>query len=540
MDRTENNNHLHPLLEPLEDRVLFSTFYLAPGGDDANSGLSPSQAWRSLARAGQAAFSAGDRLLLQGGATFRGQLYFGPDDHGTSDNPITVSSFGQGRATINAGGGTGIFVYNTAGLTLQNLRILGSGAKSNHGDGIHFYNNLSHDTLLSHAYVNNVESSGFGGCGVSVGGWNGFSGFNDVRITNAKLHDNARAGLMTYAPRVSVHQNVYVAQVIAYNNTGIARSTVNTGSGIVLGSVNNATIEWSVAHDNSRLGHGAVGIWAYDSNNVTIQHNESYRNRTTAGDDGDGFDLDRNVTNSTLQYNYSHDNDGSGFGLYQNGLAGHYFNNAVRYNISQNDGQKNGYGGIDMWGPVQNSVIENNTVFVTPSAAHPAAMRIISDVSQLSGVEVRNNIFHTTGGAPSSTWPPRPALPSRTTITGPAAAPSKSTTQATPTSASAPGARRVPGTHRQHCHRLQPRPPPLQPRPRPNLRRRLQPLPTLRLPPLGIFSPGQRSDGRFRQSKRPGFLRDHPPGNSTHRRHRDRTSTPGKTRRPGGCLRCVH
>ena len=54
-----------------------------------------------------------------------------------------------------------------------------------------------------------------------------------------------------------------------------------------------------------------MGIWTYNSNDVLIQYNESYDNK--AGHiDGDGFDLDGGTTNSILQYNYSHDNDGAG------------------------------------------------------------------------------------------------------------------------------------------------------------------------------------------------------------------------------------
>ncbi len=396
MESIGTSNSNASKVELLEERVLFSTYYLSPDGDDGDSGTSASSAWRSLNRAGQATFQAGDRLLLEGGATFRGQLYIGPDEHGTSDNPFTIASYGTGHATINAGANSGIFVYNTAGLNIQNLRIVGSGTKTNHGDGIRLYNNLDNDVLLNHVDITNVEASNFGGVGISIGGWNGDSGFNDVSVTNSKLHDNARAGLMSYAPDKNVHKNIYVSQVLAYNNTGIANSEVNTGSGIVLGGVDGATIEYSVAHDNSRLGNGAVGIWAYDSNNVTIQHNESYRNQTAGTDDGDGFDLDRNVTNSVMQYNYSHENDGSGFGLYQNGPAGNYYNNTVRYNISQNDGHQNGYGGIDMWGPVQNCSIYNNTVYASASSAHPAAMRVISSVSN---VRVYHNIFQATGGA---------------------------------------------------------------------------------------------------------------------------------------------
>jgi hypothetical protein len=108
--------------------------------------------------------------------------------------------------------------------------------------------------------------------------------------------------------------------VRAFDNSGDPNDVVkNSGSGIVLGSVNNATIERSLAYNNGWLctaPEGPVGIWTYDSNNVTIQFNESHHNRTGGPADGGGFDLDQNTSNSRLQYNYSHDNEGAGFLLY--------------------------------------------------------------------------------------------------------------------------------------------------------------------------------------------------------------------------------
>ena len=83
---------------------------------------------------------------------------------------------------------------------------------------------------------------------------------------------------------------------------------------------------------------------------MLFQYNESHHNHTALTHDGDGFDLDRNVSNSTIQYCYSHDNDGGGFLMSQKDNNLLHKNNVIRYNISQNDGRKNGYGGLHMWG----------------------------------------------------------------------------------------------------------------------------------------------------------------------------------------------
>ncbi len=55
---------------------------------------------------------------------------------------------------------------------------------------------------------------------------------------------------------------------------------------------------------------------------------------------GAGFDFDGGCTNSTLQYNYSHDNYGAGYLLAQFDNAPLMKNITIRYNISENDGRK--------------------------------------------------------------------------------------------------------------------------------------------------------------------------------------------------------
>jgi len=197
-----------------------------------------------------------------------------------------------------------------------------------------------------------------------------------------------------------VNTSVYIASVKAYNNVGDPAATTNTGNGIVLGSVSGAMIERCVAHDNGinnkASAEGPVGIWAFDSTSVTIQHNESYRNRTASSADGDGFDLDNNVTNSVLQYNYSHDNDGAGFLVYAASQKPNR-QNLVRYNISQNDCRKLGYGAIMVAGDVSSVDIINNTVFLSepPTNSDPAAIRIANISAVPKDIRIRNNIFIT-------------------------------------------------------------------------------------------------------------------------------------------------
>jgi hypothetical protein len=384
--------------------VHATDYYISGAGNDANSGLSPALAWRTIARANAAALHDGDRLLLEGGATFAGTVVFDASDGGSPAAPLTLASYGVGRATITAASGAGVLVYNRAAVRLASVIVAGTMAAGS--SGIVVYTDVP--AAAPHAFVRieDTEVVGFAQDGIQIGAWSGAPGFANVRIERTIARGNGRTGILTFADRPNVHRDVYVGYSKAFNNRGVAGASTNTGSGIVLGGVDGGTIERSVAHDNGELctaGDGPVGIWAYDSTRILIQHNESYRNRTGGAADGGGFDFDQNVTNSVMQFNYSHDNDGAGYLLAHARATNGHRGNIIRYNISQNDGRRNGYGAIEVWGRILDADIHNNTVFTSYVSATTKALHLHNrGVEQQHPERVRfwNNILQTTGGAP--------------------------------------------------------------------------------------------------------------------------------------------
>lgn len=383
------------ILLPLPLRA--ATYYVSLNGDDSRSGLSPNEAWRSVARVNRHTFSAGDRICFQRGGTFRGPLVFDKADSGRPDAPVVVGSFGQesrGNARIDAGDGRGIVMENTSGIHITDLVIEGVGADTNLGSGILAY--TTGPQGASHLRIDNVTIFGFGKHGISIGAWKTETGYDDVQITRAITHDNLRTGIFTWGPwgnRIYAHTNVSIAYCSAYNAKG--------GSGITLSSVDGGIVERCVAHHNGEEFSGAVGIWAWDSNDILLQFNESYSNRTI-GADGDGFDFDGGVTNSTMQYNYAHDNDAAGFLVAQYPGAPQPIRNIViRYNISENDSRKRNYGAIHVWNgdaaeQISDVHIYQNTVFLSSSVGNsPSA---ISFVSPTGAISVQNNLFLTHGG----------------------------------------------------------------------------------------------------------------------------------------------
>ena len=379
-----------------------ATYYLSLSGSDSHSGLSPASPWKSLAAINALQLRPGDRVLLRGGDVFDGSLTFDGSDAGSATSAIEITSYGTGRATIRVAAGAGIMVYNASGYRISNLNVVAAGSTDS---GIVFFTDSANNVKRPFIRIESVEVSGFGRDGVEIGSWNGATGYRDVRLTGVTAHGNARTGIIFYALTPNVHEQVYVGYSRAYNNPGVPSALANSGNGIVLGGVKGGVVERSVAWGNGTLSQaagGPVGIWAYDSTGIVFQHNESYGNRTSGPADGGGFDFDQNVSFSVMQYNYSHGNDGAGY-LLANSVPGDgHRGNVIRFNISENDGRKNGYGAIEIWGRVVDTEIYNNTVFVSPSGASaPAAVRIqnatitAQDVGRL---KIRNNVLQTTGG----------------------------------------------------------------------------------------------------------------------------------------------
>src|SRR4051812_4695019 len=384
-------------------RADATDYFVSASGADAHSGTSPADAWRTVARVNNQRLAAGDRVFFEGGQTFSGNLYLDASEHGTAAAPIVIGSYGADRATIYADTGTGILVYNTSGVVIRDLYVVGSGSTTNTGNGVFFFTDLPGGVRLPFVRIDRVDAVRFGEAGILVGSNGDNSGFDDVRITNAIASDNRKQGIFVYSLSANTHRNVYIGFCRAFSNSGQAGLPFNSGNGITLSGADGGVIERSVAHDNGWLSdasNGPIGIWTYESTNIVIQYNESYANRTGGTKDGGGFSLDNNTSNSLLQYNYSHDNTGAGLQLAHKPDNLVHSGNVVRYNISQNDGRKNNYAAIQLWGRIRNAEIHNNTVYVKFTSAAAARGVYIKNSSietqDVEHVHLRNNIIITT------------------------------------------------------------------------------------------------------------------------------------------------
>src|ERR1019366_308590 len=145
----------------------------------------------------------------------------------------------------------------------------------------------------------------------SAGSW-----LNNISITSSSVHNNTLMGIDTNGAGQYSLQNLYIGHCDVYGNAGNDNSaTAADGGGILICSVDGGTVEYCTCHDNGANGSGSGGLGSAASTNVVLQYNEVYSNHTAGPRDGDGMGFDINTVNSIIQYNYVHDNDGSGIQL---------------------------------------------------------------------------------------------------------------------------------------------------------------------------------------------------------------------------------
>ena len=380
---------------------LTATYYISPSGNDSHSGTSVQTAWRTIDKVNAVDLDPGDKVLFQAGRDYHGNLLLTAEDAGTPKQPVVIGSYGSGRARIKAGDGSGVTVRNAGGVVVENLIVIGNDYRTNAGSGIKIVNELPNNQELQYIRVHNVEASGFGREPYqdpeTEGSSNGYGiivsdSYIDVRITNCTTYENEYCGIFVVA------SNFYVGYCKMYDNPGDPNYFENhSGSGILVAG-QDAMIEYCEAYNNGYQGGckvgGPIGIWAAWCDNVVIQYCESHHNRAGKGDGG-GFHFDGHTTNSVMQYNYSHDNDGAGYLICSYEGAGNSNNNTVRYNISANDARKQRHAAIHLWtgspkdAPIHNTQIYGNTIYASTSPAISIRRKGIYNT------KVCNNLFIT-------------------------------------------------------------------------------------------------------------------------------------------------
>ena len=371
-------------------------------GDDNGTGRTPGSAWKTLTRIDATTFSPGDHILLKSGSVFTGQLW--PKGSGRDGAPIVIDQYGGDAKPLINGSGLAedaVLLKNQEYWEISNLEITNHGKKPARRRGVH----IAADNCgeLHHIYLRSLEVHDVngadndkvnGGIHYTAEGDTKPSRFIDLRIENNHIYHVDRSGIFGWSSHW-VRSKWYpsLGMVIRGNHLEDVG-----GDGIVVVATDGALVEGNiVAHANQRSQGYDVGIWAWSADHTVIQYNEAYGTRGQR--DGEGFDSDWNSRGTIIQYNYSHDNDGGFLLICDDGSqsakesAGNS-GTIVRYNISQNDHHR----GINMAGPVKNSLIYNNTFYV--GRGEKVGLVLHSNWSGWAdGTFFYNNIFYVDGAA---------------------------------------------------------------------------------------------------------------------------------------------
>lgn len=347
-------------------RVYFFSNY----GNDSSAGTIEAP-WKSLSKLQGVNLQPGDTVYFSAGDTLDGSIVIDSADFGSAAQPVVITTYGNTHAVIRSGELSGLAASQTKHLVVSNLSFIGAGRKTgstSNGVGI----SLSTDIKLD-----DLEISGYQKSGLLL------YSCKRVDVNNVTAIENGSAGIAAGGDKDKLQsRDITIRNCKAINNPGDPTNFDNhSGNGIIVGQCTNVLIEYCMATNNGwdmpRIGNGPVGIWAYEADSVTIQYCISFRNKTAKGaDDGGGFDFDGGVTNSLIQYCLSYENEGAGFGIFQYAGASNWYNNTIRYNISENDGNvSTSQGSIYIWNGSR-------------------------DTNQMKDLYFYNNIIYNTKGAP--------------------------------------------------------------------------------------------------------------------------------------------
>jgi len=393
------------------------TYYVdSSTGNDANGGLSAAQAWQSLDKVNDTTFSPGDRILFKAGLIYHGQLH--PRGSGSAQSPIVIDMFGSGDKPLIAAEGKfheALLLRNQEYWEVTNLQFSNMGPTREpfrYGVRVMSWDyGTVHHIHLKNLFVHDVNGSlikkdaGEGhGIVWENGGAKVRSRFDDLLIENCHLVRTDRNGICGFVP--------YRDKQLLSTGVVIRKNLLEDigGDAIKVWGTDHALVEYNVVRGaRMRCDDYAAGIWPWSSDNTLIQFNEVSGLKGTK--DGEAFDSDGFCTNTTFQFNYSHDNDG-GFMLI---CCKDSIQTVVRYNISQNDHTRL----FHMGGPIKDIAIYNNTFYIGKDIDLDLFLWEGGGKDWAENTTVSNNIFYADGTGRNAAGMKRKPVDDGTFITQP-------------------------------------------------------------------------------------------------------------------------
>jgi hypothetical protein len=412
------------------------TYYVSPSGSDSNSGLSPSTAWQTIAHVNAQTYVAGTHVLFQGGQTFAGAVALGTANYSgvtppTSGNPLTISSYSTGQATITPTGADAINLLNIGNIVVENLILTGDGTANHNGVNVTVDGTAG---AVANITAQNLTITNFGRSGILLAAANTVNILSNVTAsncsvsnctTNITISNNLTSGILagiissigttgsaggTFVTTLALN-NVVVSGCTVENCPGFAAtpSVYQSSTGILLTNVNNpVTSTCFVSGNGANEIYGNSGIEFNWCTGGVVKFCEVY-NQISSGapSDGDGIDFDVGCQNCIAEYNYVHHNGGAGISFFNFSPFTHS-GCVVRFNILENNNQashtSNGFSYGELWadsfggGSAPTGVaFYNNTVYNTTNAC---LARTDASSGAVTGHFANNLFMSATSGQP--------------------------------------------------------------------------------------------------------------------------------------------
>ncbi len=300
----------------LAAQLIFATnYYVSPSGDNNNNGLSTTTAFQTI-EAATYAVSAGDTVYVRNGTytkTYPESLIAYLTISGTAGNPITFRNYPGENPVLqmNATNWAAFAINGCDYITIDGFTIIGNndnitlayaqsqqtniGNPATSGNGIAINTEYQNETNKPHHII--VRN-----CKISKCGGGGIYSYNADYIT---IENNIVSECGWYAPYgnsgISIYQNWnsdsnnavfknFITGNTCYRNENFIPfyvvGTITDGNGIIIddcrNTQNNSTLGIytgkTYVANNLVFDNGARGIHCFESDNVLVINNTSYKN----------------------------------------------------------------------------------------------------------------------------------------------------------------------------------------------------------------------------------------------------------------------
>ena len=241
------------------------TFYVSPTGSDTNTGLTESQAWKTLAKVNGFAFQPGDVIRFQRGGSWSGGLTI--KNSGQSGKPIMFTSYGSGvLPVISNPGGAGNY---TSAIRVTGQWVVVDGFKVSNAQDAGVY------VQSSRVVVQNVEATNVG-IGVKLNGHYNL-------VTHNYIHDlhmvkNTVGGVDDYGA-IGVSLNNSSNNEVSYNriaNCAAPSYDFGTDGGVV--EFYGVTDDNYIHHNWGSDSNGFIEVGGGSALNTILAYNVSVNN----------------------------------------------------------------------------------------------------------------------------------------------------------------------------------------------------------------------------------------------------------------------